>query len=167
MGQTDIPLNETGIAQAKVAAQNLKHIKFSSIAVSPLARAKVTAEIISAANPTPVSIVHDLKECGWGIREGHPKGDGAWLRHWRQDKPIDQAELFSDFSKRVLVGLTQALTLPGPVLIVAHGGVYWAIQKALGLPFIDLPNCQPIYHEPPKHSTHPWTIYEGKPLKFN
>ena len=79
MGQTDIPLNETGIAQAKVAAQNLKHIKFSSIAVSPLARAKITAEIISESNPTPISIIHDLKECGWGIREGHPKGDGSGI----------------------------------------------------------------------------------------
>ena len=157
MGQTDIPLNEKGLMQASLAAKLLKNISFTSIAVNPLMRAIQTAQIISKSTST--TIIENLKECSWGIMEGQPKGDGSWVHNWRNDFPIKNAELFSIFTKRVIAGLNQALKLPGPVLIIAHGGVYWAIQQALQLPFIDLANCTPVYHQPPERRNHPWLIY--------
>lgn len=36
------------------------------------------------------------------------------------------------FLDQVRIGINQALTLPGPVLIVSHGGVHWALNCLLG-----------------------------------
>ncbi len=45
--------------------------------------------------------------------------------------------------------LTRTLALPGPVLIVAHGGVFRAVRGILGLTKEGLtPNAQPLYCEP-------------------
>ena len=37
-------------------------------------------------------------------------------------------------------GIKKALEHKGPVLIVSHGGVYWAVQEILELSIIDLDN---------------------------
>lgn len=50
-----------------------------------------------------------------------------------------------------------ALTFSPNVLIVAHGGVYWAIQHAINIfDDHDLPNCTPILHIPPKDGQTVW-----------
>ena len=46
-GREDIPLNETGILQAKECAKALEGESFQAIITSPLSRAKRTAEIIA------------------------------------------------------------------------------------------------------------------------
>ena len=148
MGQTDVPLNECGIKQAQQAAKLLKSIEFHSIATSPLIRATLTAQIVAENIPTPITVIDDLKECGWGGQEGHPVGDGAFLKHWLKGKLYDGIESFYNFKVRVARGFKAALDLPGPVLIVAHGGVYWAIQDILRLSIQDLPNCAIICHRP-------------------
>lgn len=162
MGSQDIPLNACGIEQAKEAAQFLSRESFVSIAVSPLARAKATAEIFAKEKRVSVTVIDELKECSWGTMEGQSKADDTWLDDWRQDLPIEGAELFSEFSTRVLRGFKKAMELPGPVLIVAHGGVYWPIQKALNLSIEDLKNCEPMYHKAPSSQDTPWSAY---PLK--
>lgn len=45
-GRIDVPLNETGIKQAKIVSENLKNIKFDKVFSSPLIRACQTAQII-------------------------------------------------------------------------------------------------------------------------
>ena len=45
-GQTDIPLNDTGMRQARQMAEQLKKIPFQGILYSPLLRARQTAKII-------------------------------------------------------------------------------------------------------------------------
>lgn len=145
-GQSDIPLNERGLEQACKAAEQLKDVGIVSIATSPLKRAAKTAEVIGQVISCPVTVVEDLKECSWGIMEGKPKGDGEWIHEWRNGGQLEGVEAFSVFTNRVMKGLQQALILQGPVLVVAHGAVYWAIQEALGLPFMDLPNCMPVLH---------------------
>ena len=69
-GQTDIPLNEKGIAQAKEAAERLKSERVDAIYSSPLSRAYETARII--AEPHGLQIVTDdrLKEMSFGEFEG-------------------------------------------------------------------------------------------------
>ena len=46
-GVTDIPMNETGLAQVKLAAQAIQAKDWDVIVTSPLSRAKQTAEIIA------------------------------------------------------------------------------------------------------------------------
>ena len=45
-GREDIPMNETGVAQANAAGRALEGIEFEYILSSPLTRARRTAEII-------------------------------------------------------------------------------------------------------------------------
>ena len=159
MGQSDIPLNERGVEQAYKAADLLKSCRFSAIAVSPLKRARQTADIIAKKFSATITIIEELKECSWGVMEGQHKGDGSWLEKWRKNSVIKEAEIFSSFTKRVMRGLEKALEYPEePVLVIAHGGVYWDIQEALNLPFVDLPNCIPLYHRPPIHENNPWFV---------
>lgn len=145
-GQTDIPLNDRGIEQAHTAAAQLKDKQIVSIVTSPLKRAAKTAEIIGQHISCPVTVIDDLKECSWGIIEGKHVGDGTLIQSWRDGGHIQGAESFAHFTDRVMRGLKQALEMPGPVLVVAHGAVHWAMCSALALSHETLPNCVPIFH---------------------
>lgn len=158
MGQTDIPLNTTGLAQAKEAALILRKSNIQSIASSPLSRALTTAEIIAETIRKPITIFDGLKECKWGTREGHIKGKYPWLEEWKKGAFIEGAETYAEFVQRVFSAFQKILKLPTPVLIVAHGGVYWAIQEVLSLQKEDIRNCIPIFHRPPEHPNHPWFV---------
>lgn len=160
MGWTDLSLNNVGISQAHEIAHVLKNIDIASIAVSPLCRAVTTAHIIAQHICQPVHIIENLKECCWGIMEGQDKNDRTLLEEWYKDKEIQNAERFSSFTRRVRSGLASALELPGPVLIVSHGGVYRAIQEILILPSISLQNCSVMCHTPPAHETDLWKRLE-------
>jgi Fructose-2,6-bisphosphatase len=161
-GQTDIQLNRFGISQAHEAAAVLYEAPFVSIAASPLSRAVKTAEIIAQERNVSLHLIQELKECSLGVKEGQLRSDKQWYENWLQGEQIESAESFSAFTARVMQGLTIALKLPGPVLVVAHSFVYHVIQKELGLPPMELSHCQPVYHQPPKHPTHPWQRYSLK-----
>src|SRR4051812_28946520 len=80
-GHNDIPLNETGIAQARAAIAALAGCGIATVCTSPLSRARTTAEIINEALRRPLVVIDQLKECGYGVAEGQGRGD--WFRHWR------------------------------------------------------------------------------------
>ncbi len=69
-GNVDIPLNATGVAQARVAAQKLKGRGIATIVASPLSRAKVTAEYVGEALGLPVAIDAPIRAVGFGVQEG-------------------------------------------------------------------------------------------------
>ena len=79
-GSVDIPLNETGLAQAREAAERLHGKGITTIIASPLSRARVTAEIVAERLGLPVTIDPDLREVGWGIHEGTGMAD--WFQDW-------------------------------------------------------------------------------------
>ena len=60
-GSIDIPLNATGIAQAKAAAEQMVGLGIRTIVASPLSRARVTAEIVAEKLGLPVAIDPDLQ----------------------------------------------------------------------------------------------------------
>jgi probable phosphoglycerate mutase len=157
-GSSDIPLNQKGLEQAEVAAKWLLKEQIEQIVTSPLSRAKKTAEIISAVLQKPITVVDDLKECCWGDREGQPKSDDGFFHRWLNGQPPIGAETVHEFEERVSRGLWKALELTGPVLMVAHAGVYSVIARALGFPNSRAKNCSPYYHRPPEHKGHPWFI---------
>jgi len=69
-GQTDIPLNETGIKQALALAERLQQEKWDYVYASDLSRAKKTAELIAAAWGIQVQTDQRLREIHCGEREG-------------------------------------------------------------------------------------------------
>lgn len=156
-GQTDVPLNATGIAQANAACSMVSGLNIQTICSSPLSRALKTAEVIGDAISKPLHVLDELTECSWGIQEGQTKT--SWYPEWKSEQTTPPgAEVYSEFLVRALHGINKALAYPGPVLIVAHGGVYWSIQKYAGIgEHSDLPNCVPVHHEPVGQKSTLWT----------
>lgn len=69
-GRTDIPLNETGRAQARAAGQKLSGIPFDVIYASPLRRAVETACLAAGAAVNAVRTDERLIEISFGVLEG-------------------------------------------------------------------------------------------------
>ncbi len=131
-GWRDIPLNARGEAQAEGLRPEMAGYGFATIAVSPLARARRTAEILNADLKLETHVLDDLKEFDVGPLEGTRAE--TWIWDWLDGQTPPGVESFADFTVRVRRGLIHALALPGPVLVVAHGGLIWALEHLLGLP---------------------------------
>ena len=93
-GATDIPLNETGRAQAHAAAETLRDVHIDRIISSPMARAAETADIVGAAKGLVPTRDERLKERYFGafdglllseIRERHGVGNGTSI--WSLIRP--------------------------------------------------------------------------------
>lgn len=69
-GQTDIELNEKGIALAKVTGEALKEIQFDLVISSPLCRAKETARLVLQEREIPMVEDDRIREISFGILEG-------------------------------------------------------------------------------------------------
>jgi probable phosphoglycerate mutase len=155
-GQTDVPLNERGLAQARDAARRLVHIDIATICTSPLRRARDTALIIRERLPRRLVVVPELMEANWGPREGTVKG--PWFADWENGLTPEGAEPYADFLARALRGINAALAETGPVLIVAHGAVYWAIERNAPIERAEaIPNGVPVRHEPPSAERPRWS----------
>lgn len=155
-GQADIPLNATGIEQAKRAAEIVRGLGITTICTSPLIRAHETARMSAEASGARLTVIDDLKECGFGEAEGWQRG--AWISDfWQKGLVPEGGEPFSDFLARSLRGVNAALELEGPVLIVAHAGVYRSLLHHAQLqPQGMTPNAVPIRHAPPSATTPGW-----------
>lgn len=69
-GQIDIPLNETGIAQAQDAAVGLARLPFTRVVSSPLGRALDTAHALADRLGLSVEVDERLMERAFGAWEG-------------------------------------------------------------------------------------------------
>ena len=157
-GSNDIPLNETGLAQARQAAERLRDKGIRSIVASPLSRARVTAGIVGEQLGLPVFIDPDLREVSWGIHEGTGMAD--WFDDWIAGHATPEgAESFDALRRRVVAGLNRAATHPPAVLIVAHGGVFRAVRAAMKLEMAARTrNGIPIQCTPPDASMTDWSL---------
>ncbi len=157
-GQTDTPLNAVGVEQARAAAEFLAGQKITTICVSPLRRAQQTAEIIAArCSVTSIVSVPGLKESNFGIYEGQPSG--PWRDAWAAGAELPGGENYEEFLRRSRAALNECLQNPGPVLVVAHGGTFYAARRwALAGAEIKTANCEVLALSPPlPDSQHPWT----------
>lgn len=154
-GHSDIPLDETGLAQAQAVAPAIVHAlngeKPLAIVSSDLRRAYQTAQAIhsavQAACPTPVALLPEkrLREMHFGdwqgmsyaeIQAAHPQA----LAEWEADSgnhPPPGGETLEAFARRVTECYTQwTRDYPcGTLVVVAHGGTLRIIvAHALGVP---------------------------------
>ena len=154
-GNVDIPLNATGIAQAKAAAALLRGRGIASIVSSPLSRAKDTADAVGAALDLPVTVQDDLREVAFGVHEGTAMGS-AWFAEWMSGVSTPEgAESFASLRARATGAITTALTHASPVLVVAHGAFFRALRAEMGLVAdVRTPNARPLFCEPGS----PWVL---------
>lgn len=83
-----------------------------------------------------------------------------WFPRWRAGTGWPEgAEAYENFVARALRGVMTALGHPGPVLIGAHGGIYWSVQRALSLEEgAVIGNAVPLHHEPDADG---WRVVQG------
>ena len=131
-GSIDIPLNPIGIAQARAAAEQLRHKGIKTIVASPLSRARVTAEIVAEVLGLPVLLDPDLKEVNWGVQEGQAMSD--WFTDWVGGGAAPKGgETFAELRHRATAGVNRSLGHPSAVLVVAHGALFRAVRAAMGV----------------------------------
>ena len=119
----DSPLNEIGKNQAKSIIPIISSLPIQTICSSSLKRALETKEILSVNLKATHHEIEDLTECSSEI----------WEELLRLKKPnlFPKDSAGKKFTNRVQKGIQKVLSLPGPSLIVAHGGVHFALCALL------------------------------------
>ncbi|MBS1075292.1 histidine phosphatase family protein [Gluconobacter sp. Dm-73] len=159
-GRTDIPLNETGIAQAVRAGEALAPLflngkrPFDRIVSSPLKRALVTAQYAQdtihdrTGIKIPLEINAGLIEVCFGLYEGAPMDE--WFKSWIEEgRHLENGESFTDLSVRAISTINAELDKDGTPLFVAHGALFRGIRTGMGLPAnVRLPNAVALKASP-------------------
>ena len=131
LGRTDIPLSENGLLQAAEAAKELRDEKIDSVFVSPLIRARQTAEKIldgrdPAEAPVPLIVEERLIEQNFGeyeeIRRDDPRYQEAKRMYFTR---LPGGESFMDLAGRVypFIREIQKNYADKTVMLVTHGGI--------------------------------------------
>ncbi|HUN41941.1 MAG TPA: histidine phosphatase family protein [Acetobacteraceae bacterium] len=157
-GNVDIPLNPTGLAQARSAAERLRNRGIATIISSPLSRARATAEIVGEALGLPIQVDDGLREVRFGAQEGQPMSD--WFADWVAGHFTPEgAETFAALRRRAVSAANRATALPAVVLVVAHGALFRALRMAMRIePLARTPNAVPIWCEPPAGDAAQWEL---------
>nr|WP_314841766.1 histidine phosphatase family protein [uncultured Microbacterium sp.] len=130
-GSTDIPLNETGRADARTAASLLADTTHHAIYSSTLVRAKETAEIIAETLGLDApKTVHDIREREFGEGEGMLVSEYI-ERYGDWHAEVPGAESLDDVAARALRALDvialdarrRSAPVAESVVVVTHGGV--------------------------------------------
>ena len=130
-GQTDIPLNERGRAQAGEIAELLAGAgPWSGVLASPLDRARTTGSIIAERLGLPQpEIVADLVERDFGAAEGVLVSDA--VARW-PGLEVDDAEGLDALARRGASALVRTLQDAPGSIVVAHGALIRSALAQLG-----------------------------------
>lgn len=147
-GALDISLNATGRAQAEVAGPLLAGQGIRAIISSPMIRTRETTAIVNEFLNLPVSFEADLREVIFGGMEGKPLQ--PWFPEWMEGRYTPEGgETFAEVTIRARIAMRRVLAQPGPLLIVAHGGIFRALRDLMGLSKEGLtPNAVPLFCAP-------------------
>ncbi len=141
-GHLDIPLNETGLQQARWLAQALaERDEVHAIYASDLARAQVTAQTIAQAMGLTVSVHPGLRERAFGDFQGRTFAEieaelPQEALHWRHRSPEwtppGAGESLLALRERVLATVEALASrhLGEQIVLVAHGGVMDVLYRA-------------------------------------
>lgn len=155
-GQADPPLSDLGRRQAKAAGTALGAVDV--VAASDLARAMVTAEVISAElGVGPVLVDARFRERDAGAWSGLTRSEihRDWPGYLPDDPVLRGGPEPTTFHRppgwepdehllaRALAGLhdvVERIGEAGEAIVVTHGGLVYAIEAHLGEPWARLPN---------------------------
>ncbi len=156
-GHTDIPLNETGRAQALAMAFNAAHQRFHAIYSSDLKRTMETAQALAQREDQVVKLLPQLRERHYGVFQGITAAEGAvrypqaYAHYVARDLEYDfeNGESLSGFAERVADGIDWLLRHHSgqTIAAVSHSGVLDVIyRRATGRPLhtprdFVIPNC--------------------------
>lgn len=163
-GQTDVPLDDEGRRQARVAAPRLADLKPARIISSDLDRARSTAQALVDLVDVELEIDPRLREVSFGEREGMTLKQ-AWSR-WPEEMRgmfentglrIPGAETYEEAGERVATALREladSLDDGETAVVVSHGAsIRTGACAFVGLPagywqvFSGLSNCASVYLE--------------------
>ncbi len=137
-GQTDIPLDETGTAQAERAGRLLAALRPDAIIASDLSRAVATAQPLAKLTGLVVTLDMDLRERSGGLWEGLTD-DEIRERYPRERQTWDPpgGESARAVTDRVTAGLQRAAdSIPpgGLAVVVSHGAALrLGMERLLGI----------------------------------
>ncbi len=156
-GQTDIPLNATGRAQALAMAYNAGHHHFQALFSSDLSRARDTAQALADHLDLKLETTAGLRERHYGIFQGITADEGArrypdaHAHYIQRDLHYDFAtgESLQDFAARIRQSLDWIVRhhTGQTIAIVTHAGVLDILyRQATGRPLETardflIPNC--------------------------
>ena len=163
-GQTDVPLNERGIEQAKELAKILAGESFDIIVTSPLLRARMTTErIMEYRQEVPLVVMEEFKEVCVGVYEGltrlevQERYPNLWVRNCTRQ--LDDAPTSGETTRQCDIRVAEGIEKlkekypDKKVLIVCHGFVSRVINRQLKeLSFeemhdFSLGNCEVVHDE--------------------
>lgn len=158
-GHIDIPLAESGVAQAQqLGARLVQEVRagaqLDAIWSSDLLRAQQTAQPIAAALGLPVQLTEGLRERNYGAFQGHDSDEIAErfpdeYAHWQTRDPgfaPPGGESQREFYHRVLHALEPILAMHpgGRIACVAHGGVLDCVYRFANGLALDAPRAWPL-----------------------
>lgn len=156
-GATDSPLTETGLVQARRAAECLAAEPIAAIWTSPLSRARHTAEVVARQLDVRLIVHPGLAERNWGAWEGQPR---ASLDRSATPPGGESPEAFRLRTRAALATIDG----PFPVLIVAHSGIARELHAMIcAKPFVRPDNAVPILWRPDAQGH--WTFVEMSPRR--
>lgn len=145
-GQTDVPLDEVGVAQAQRAAQLLQHLAPHHLVSSDLQRAYKTAEELARLTNLEIAQDSDFRETAHGEWEGKTYQElqekyGEVYSRWStgtEIRPGDTGETRIEVATRMVRGIHRYLPEiedGGTLVVATHGGAARAaVAQLLDLP---------------------------------
>lgn len=131
-GRTDLPLTETGIAQAQALAEKAAPLGIDLIISSPMLRARHMAQIVAERCGAEVMVDERLIEQNYGIFEGLDRKNQDFLANKRQFATrYPGGESMLDMAGRIypLLREIREIYSEKTVLLACHGGVCRVIRS--------------------------------------
>jgi len=166
-GQTEVPLDDVGRAQAREAAARLASLRPVAIWSSDLSRASQTARVLADLTGIPVRLDTRLREAHLGVRQGltMTESRAQYREEWARWDAGEQvrfpgAEIEHEVADRIRNVMHDAAAELGPdqlAVLVSHG-----VAMRLGVcRFLDLP--QPNWKSFSGFSNCAWALLEEGP----
>lgn len=146
-GRSDIPLNETGFAQARAAAEGMKEVPLDYITASPLIRTQQTAQTVASYFGLPFHKEERLIEMGFGDLEGVVVTENPLCQCIFSDpcayKPVGNGESYEEMYHRAQLILDEVIrpleqAHHHDVLLISHGAVIRSVVAVVNqIPLAD------------------------------